>query len=88
MYTRRSTYTHFVGPTEMLARARLEELDRDIERITRARLALEGRPPRRAVLPALCAWLRTRLSGRSHHRPIGIPSATGGGLVSTSVDQQ
>jgi hypothetical protein len=88
MYIQHRTYTRFVDSTEMLVRARLEERDRDIERIARANLALEGRPPRRAVLPALCAWLRTRLSGRWHQRPIGIPPDPHGGLVSTSVGQQ
>jgi hypothetical protein len=87
MYTRRPTYTHFTGPTEMLARARLEQLDREIERIARANLALAGRPPRCAVLQSLVAWLHTRLSGRSQQRPIGIPHATHGGPVSTSVSR-
>jgi hypothetical protein len=87
MYTQHHSPYRTNDPMVMVARCHMQDLERDIQRIHRAKPARATRPRHSAPLPALLQWLRARLVRRSRSLPVGMPPARHGGLTSTSAGQ-
>ena len=56
------------SPMIMLARTRLEDLEREIEMLQLAREVRAARPRRRSLLQAAAAWVGTAFRTRSPHQ--------------------